>query len=176
MLASIDFTAIEVWTTGGLVTFYLLFVMELATRRVQLAACTPSLGDPFMKQIVRNLTDSIGGFLKDKRYVLMDRDSNFSDAFRTILEYSDVEPVRLPARSPDLNSQIERFHLSLKQECLDRLNFFGERSLRNAVGEFLLHYHGERNHQGLGNKLIEPGREVGQHDGDVQCQNGLVGF
>ena len=73
-----------------------------------------------MKQIARNLTDPFDGFLKDKRYVLMDRDSNFSDAFRTILKDADVEPVRLPARSPDLNAQIERFHLSLKQECLDR--------------------------------------------------------
>ncbi len=162
VLAAIDFTTVEVWTKGGLVTYYLLFVMELATRRVDLAACTPSLGDMFMKQIARNLTDPMDGFLKDKRYVLMDRDANFSDAFRTILEPSDVKPVRLPARSPDLNSHLERFHLSLKSECLDKMIFFGERSLRHACNEFLAHYHGERNHQGLGNKLIEPAQEVGE--------------
>ena len=67
VLAAIDFTTIEVWTKSGLVTYYLLFVMELATRRVHLAACTPSLGDDFMKQIARNLTDPFDGFLKDKR-------------------------------------------------------------------------------------------------------------
>jgi len=71
VLAAIDFTTVEVWTKGGLVTYYLLFVMELAIRQVQLAACTPSLGDMFMKQIARNLTDPIDGFLKDKRYGLM---------------------------------------------------------------------------------------------------------
>ena len=59
-----------------------------------------------MKQVARNLTDSIDGFLKDKRYVLMDRDTNFSSAFRTILKEADVEPVRLPARSPNLNGYV----------------------------------------------------------------------
>jgi hypothetical protein len=80
VLAAIDFTTMEVWTKGGLVTFYLLLVMELKTRRVHLAACTSSLGDDFMKQIARNLTDPWDGFLRDKKYVLMDRDANFSGA------------------------------------------------------------------------------------------------
>jgi hypothetical protein len=150
--------------------------MEVATRRVHLAACSPTLGDSFMKQIARNLTDPIDGFLKDKRYVLMDRDTNFSDAFRTIVKDAEVEPLRLPARSPNLNSHIERFHLSLKQECLHRMIFFGERSLRNAVGQFLSHYHADRNHQGLGNRLIEPGDEVRLTDGDIKCTERLGGL
>ena len=62
-------------------TYYLLFVMELSTRRVHLAACTRELGDDFMKQIARNLTDPFDGFRNDKKYVLVDRDSNFSSAF-----------------------------------------------------------------------------------------------
>jgi hypothetical protein len=116
VLAAIDFTTIEVWTKGGLVTHYLLFVMELATRRVHLAACTPTLGDNLMRQIARNLTDTFDGFLKDKRYVLMDPDANLSCAFRTILKEAGVIPVRLPARSPNLNSHLDRFHLSIKSE------------------------------------------------------------
>jgi hypothetical protein len=103
-LAAIDFTTVEVWTKGGLVTYYLLFVMELATRRVHLAACTPTLGDAFMRQIARNLTDPFDGFLTGKRYILIDRDSNFSVAFRSALEYEGVECVRLLPRSPNLNS------------------------------------------------------------------------
>jgi transposase InsO family protein len=129
-----------------------------------------------MKQIARNLTDPIDGFLKDKRYVLLDRDTNFSGVFRTIIKEAGVEPVRLPARSPNLNSHIERFHLSLKRECLDKMIFFGERSLRNAVAQFLLHFHRERNHQGLGNKLIESGEEVGLTDGKTQCRERLGGL
>ncbi len=77
---AVDFTTVEVWTMGGLVTYYLLFVMELSTRRVHLASCTASLGDDFMRQIARNLTDPFDGFLTGSRYVLMDCDSNFSSA------------------------------------------------------------------------------------------------
>jgi len=108
VLAAIDFTTIEVWTTGGLVTYYLLFAMELSTRRVHLAACTRALGDGFMKQIARNLTDAFDGFLRDSKYVLMDRDSNFSSAFRAVLKSVDVKPVRLPAKSPNLNGYVAR--------------------------------------------------------------------
>ena len=160
VLAAIDFTTVEVWTPSGLVTYYLLFVMELKTRRVHLAACTPTLGDDYMKQIARNLTDPFEGFLKDSKYVLMDRDTNFSSAFRTTLDEAKVKPVRLPAKSPNLNAHLERFHLSIKSECLSRMIFFGEKPLRRAVNAYLLHYHSQRNHQGLENKLIDPGEDV----------------
>jgi len=176
VLSAIDFTTVEVWTKGGLVTFYLLFAMELKTRRVHLAACTASLGDDFVKQIARNLTDAIDGFLTDKRYVLMDRDSNFSSAFRAILEVVDVEPVRLPPKSPNLNSHLERFHLSLKSECLDKMIFFGEPSLRRATNSFIRHYHNERNHQGLGNEIIEPREDVGAIVGTLECRERLGGI
>ena len=176
VLAAIDFTTVEVWTTSGLVTYYLLFVMEVATRRVHMAACMRSLGDDFMKQIARNLTDPFDGFLRDKKYVLMDRDSNFSAAFRAVLKDAGVEPVRLPARSPNLNAHLERFHLSIKSECLSRMIFFGEKMLRNAVRQYLEHYHGERNHQSLNNELIVPDDNVGRIAGKIQCRDRLGGL
>jgi len=108
-LAAIDFTTIEVWTTGGLVTYYLLFVLEVATRRVHFAGCTPNPDEPWMKQIARNPTDCEDGFLRGKRYLIMDRDRKFTEAFRTILGDEGVESVRLPPRSPNLNPHIERF-------------------------------------------------------------------
>jgi hypothetical protein len=102
VLGAIDFTTIEVWTKGGLVTFYLLFVMEIATRRVHFAGCTPNPDGPWMQQIARNLTDAEGGFLQGKRYVLMDRNGKFSPAFQEILKSEGIEPVLLPAKSPNL--------------------------------------------------------------------------
>ncbi len=176
VLAAIDFTTIEVWTKRGLITYYLLLVMEVATRRVHIAACTPTLGDDFMKQVARNLSDPFDGFLKDKKYMLIDRDSNFSFAFRSILKDAGVEPVRLPVRSPDLNAHIERFHLSIKSEALDRMIFFGEKSLRRTVNAYLEHYHEERSHQGLGNQIIETGHEVGRDEGEIQCRERLGGL
>jgi putative transposase len=129
VLGAIDFTTIEVWTKGGLVTYYLLFVMEVATRRVNFAGCSTSPEELWMKQIARNLTDTFDGFLNGKRYVLMDRDGKFCPAFREILKDEDIKPVQLPPRSPNLNAHLERFHRSLKEECLNRMIFFGEKSL-----------------------------------------------
>ena len=62
---------------------------------------------------------------------------------------------------------------SVKDESLSRMIFFGENMLRNAVRQYLVHYHTERNHQGLGNRLIEPGHEVGRRDGEIQCRERL---
>jgi transposase InsO family protein len=176
VLASIDFTTIEVWTTGGLVKFYLLFVMEVATRRVHFAGCTVNPHDLWMKQVARNLVDCDDGFLLGKRYLLMDRDAKFSGAFRQILRSEDIEAVRLPARSPNLSPHIERFMKSIKEECLLRMIFFGETTLRQAVTAYLAHYHRERNHQGLGNKLVESGDEVDRAGADIECRERLGGL
>jgi transposase InsO family protein len=114
VLASVDFTTIAVWTKGGLVTVYLLFIMELATRRVHFAGST---ANPDV-QVARNLSDAEDGFLRGKKYLLMDRDTKFSEAFRVTLEQAGVEAVRLPPRSPNLTPHIERFMRSVKDECL----------------------------------------------------------
>jgi len=96
--------------------------------------------------------------------------------FREILKSAGVTPVLLPPRSPNLNAHLERFHRSLKDESLSRLIIFGEKMLRNAVGQYLVHYHTERNHQGLNNTIIRPGERVGQQTGDVACRERLGGI
>ena len=156
VMASIDFTTVEVWTKGGLTTFYLLFVMELKTRRVHFAGCTTSPHEAWMKQVARELTNHEDGFLNGKRYLIMDRDTKFCQTFRAFLKNEGVKSIRLPPRAPNMNAHIERYFGSLKSECLQRLILFGERSVRNAVREYLAHYHNERCHQGLGNQLIVP--------------------
>ncbi len=175
VLASVDFTTIEIWAKKGLVTYYLLFFMELATRRVHFAGLTIQPDEGWLLQVARNVTDAEGGFLRGKRYLLMDRDGKFSGAFRETLEAVGVKPVRLPARSPNLNAHIERFMRSLKEECLERMIFFGDRSLQAAVSSYIEHYHAERNHQGLDNRLIEPGDEFGCTSGRVECWEKLGG-
>jgi putative transposase len=176
VLASVDFTTIEVGTKKGLVTYYLLLFMELATRRVYFAGFTDQPDEGWLLQVARNVTDAEGGFLRGKRYLLMDRDGKFSEAFRGTLEAVGVKPVRLPARSPNLNSHIERFMRSLKEECLGRMIFFGEQSLQAAICSHIEHYHAERNHQGMGNRLLIPGREVGEKAGKVMCRERLGGL
>jgi transposase InsO family protein len=176
VLAAIDFTTVEIWSAKGLVTVYLLFIMELATRRVHFAGATANPDAKWIKQVARNLTAADDGFLLGKRYVLMDRDSKFSEGFRTILKDAGVSSLRLPARSPNLNAHLERFWRSLRSECLDRLILFGETMMRRAVSEYCLHYHKERNHQGLKNRLIDPGDEVGRTFGTIACRERLGGI
>jgi transposase InsO family protein len=176
VLASVDFTTIGIWTKNGLVTYYLLFFMEIATRRVHFAGLTTNPDEGWLLQVARNVMDAEEGFLRGKRYLLMDRDAKFSEVFRSTLEGSGVEPVCLPPRSPNLNSHIERFLRSLKEECLERMIFFGERWLQTAICNFVSHFHEERNHQGMGNRLLIPGSEVGQISGEISCRERLGGL
>ena len=175
VLAAIDFTIVEVRAKGGLITFYLLFLIDLKTRRVHFAGCTVNPNEVRMQQIGRNLIDDEDGFLLGKEYLLIERDTKFCESFRRRLQQSDIEPVILPPRSPNLNSYQERFMLSIKSECLNCMIFFGENSLRTAVQEYLIHYHTERNHQGLDNKIIAPD-DVGQTDGEIERRQRLGGL
>jgi putative transposase len=83
-----------------------------------------------------------------------DRDAKYIQHFRRLVEEGGTEVIRLPPMSPNLNAHAERFVRSIKDECLNRMIFFGQASLRRAIGEYMGHYHEERNHQGLENRLI----------------------
>ena len=129
-----------------------------------------------MHQIARNWTDSEDGFLLRSRYLIHDRDPLFTKAFRETLESSGVRSVRLPSRSPNLNAYAERFVRSIKSECLAQVIPIGEAHLRRAVREYVEHYHGERNHQGLGNRLIESSADDSRKDGRIECRQRLGGL
>jgi putative transposase len=155
-IAAADFFTVEVLRGFGLVRFWVMFVIDIGSRRVQIAGITCQPSEGWMKQIARNLTDCAGGFLKQTRYLILDRDPLYTRAFRAMLEEAGVNVVRLPSRSPDLNSYAERWILSLRSECLSRIIPLGESPLRRTIDSYLTHYHTERNHQGLANRLIEP--------------------
>jgi transposase InsO family protein len=155
-IAAADFFTTEVWTATGLVTWYTFFVINLATRAVEIVGSTPHPGEEFMRQVARNLTDCVDGFLARKRFLILDRDAKFSDAFRGILKSAGVRVIFCPPRAPNCNAFAERFVRSIKSECLDRMIFFGGGSLRNALTEYAAHYNRERNHQGIGNCLVQP--------------------
>src|SRR5262249_47258169 len=84
----------------------------------------------------------------------------YTREFLTMLADVGIESVKLPPRSPNLNAYAERFVRTIKESCLDQMILFGEDSLRWAVHQFVIHYHEERNHQGLGNRLIMPLRST----------------
>jgi hypothetical protein len=129
-----------------------------------------------MRQIARNVTMEGCGALRDCRYLLHDRDTKYSHSFRAVIASGQVEPLVLPARSPNLNAYAERWVRSVKEECLSKMVLFGEGSLRRALGEYVEHYHAERNHQGKGNILLFPRRANSHPEKPVQCRERLGGL
>ena len=106
--------------------------------------------------MTRNAFDYENGLLCDMRYLIIDRNTKYSDRFRQLISSQGIEVIRLPPRSPNLNAYAERFVRSIKVECLSRMIFIGQASLRRALSEYVVHFHHERNHQGLRNRLIRP--------------------
>jgi hypothetical protein len=129
-----------------------------------------------MKQVARNLTDISDGFLANSRYLIMDRDTKYTEDFRDYLDREGVKPVRCPVLAPNCNGFAERFVCSIKDECLDRMILFGEASLRRTLRSYVAHYHSERNHQGVGNRLLQPLATVHSTDDPIHCRERLGGM
>jgi putative transposase len=127
-LVATDFLTVEVCTIRGLVTHYILFFMDIANRAVKIAGITPHPDSRWMTQIARNLTDLNDGFLRGKRYLILDRDTKYSDAFRSVLVREGFKVIRLPPRSPNLNAFAERFVRSIKPDDLLRTGIASARS------------------------------------------------
>ena len=153
-LAATDLFTVEVLTLAGLRCYFVFFVIELKTRRVAIAGIHHQPYGEWMEQVARNLTDSFEGFLRGATHLIHDRDPLFTQTFDQILKNGGVTTVKLPPRSPNLNAFAERFVRSIREECLSRVVVLGERHLRLLVREYVEHYHHERNHQGLGNRLL----------------------
>jgi transposase InsO family protein len=154
VIAGADFFTTEVWTWQGLITYYTVFVIELASRRVRILGSTPHPEALFMQQIVRTLTMVDASVAGARRMLICDRDRKWSRDVRRLLEEVGIHVVMTPARAPNANAYAERFVRSMKEECLNRMIPIGEQHFRRAIAEYVEHYHQERNHQGLDNRLI----------------------
>ena len=138
---------------------------------------TPHPNEQWMTQVARNVTMADVGFLSSSRYLIHDRDSKFCESFHRTIEAIGVTPVKLPARSPDLNSFAEHWVKSVKEECLSKLILFGEKSLRHALREYVVYYHNERNHQGKENLLLFPASDqLPQSERKVRSRERLGGL
>jgi putative transposase len=177
VLVATDFFTAEVWTLGGLVTYYVLFFIHLGSRKVHIAGLTPHPNEAWMVQVGRNVTMEEWGFLSPGQYLIHDRDTKFCAAFQQIIDDARVERVILPPRSPNLNAYAERWIRSVQEECLSQLILFGEGSLRHALTQYGVHFHHERNHQGKGNvRLFPTVSQDSAREGPIQCRERLGGL
>lgn len=176
VVAASDFFSVEVWTARGLVTHYVLFVIGIADRVVDIAGITTQPDEAWILQVGRNLMDEEGGALASKLYLIVDRDTKYTQQFRKLLKDSGTEVIRLPPLLPNLNAFAERFVRSIKEECLARMIFVGQASLRRGIAEYMAHYHAERNHQGLNNTLIRADPVDAENDAFIQRRQRLGGM
>ena len=177
VLVATDFFTAEVWTLGGLVTYYALFFLHLSSRKVHVAGVTPYPNEAWMMQVARHVTMEEWGLLSPGQYLIHDRDTKFCPAFQQLIDDAGVERVVLPPRSPNLNAYAERWVRSVKEECLSRLILCGEASLRHTLTQYVAHFHHERNHQGKGNALLFPTVSPdAERAGPIQCHERLGGL
>jgi len=177
VLVATDFFTAEVWTLGGLVTYYVLFFIHLGSRQIHVAGVTPHPNAAWMMQVARNVTMETWGFLAPGQYLIHDRDGKYCPAFQHLIDAAGVKRMPLPPRSPNLNAYAERWVRSVKEECLSRLILCGEASLRHALTQYVAHFHHERNHQGKGNALLFPTVSPdAERAGPIQCHERLGGL
>jgi putative transposase len=175
-MSACDFFSTEVWTPKGLVRYLVYFVIDVASRRVHIAGICHSPDEEWMLQMARNLTDPERGFLKDKRFMIHDRDPLFTVQFRKTMRAGGVRTLKMPKQSPNLNAFSERFVQSIKVECLDKMILFGEKHLRYVVDQYAeQYYNNERPHQGLGNRTISQPAML-PTTGSIRCRQRLGGL
>ncbi|MBN2139212.1 MAG: transposase [Sedimentisphaerales bacterium] len=174
VMTACDFFMIELMAGPRLVRCTVFFVIELYSRKVFFAPIKLQPDGEYMKQIARSLTD-YGGFLRGKRYLIHDRDPLYNTiGFHDILKSSGIEPVKLPARSPNLNCYAERFVKTVKCECLNHLILSSVKQLEYVLEQYSEYYHHERIHQSLG-RIIEPKHSIDK-TADVVCVERLGGL
>jgi transposase InsO family protein len=147
-----DFFTVETMT---LRRYYVLFFIELGSRRVHLAGCTSNPTGAWVAQQARNL--SFSGLLERTRFLIHDRDSKFSAAFGEVFRSEGIKTIQTPIRAPQANAYAERFVRTVRAECLDWLLILGSRHLEHVLRTYTAHYNTERPHRALALAPPDPG-------------------
>jgi putative transposase len=152
-----DFLTVD---TVSLRRFYVLFLIELHTRRVQLGGITANPSGTWVTQQARNLMIEGWGFERPLRFLIRDREAKFSAAFDEVFRSEGIQVIRTPVRAPNANAHAERFVRTLREECLDWLLILGRRQLERVLREYVEHYNHERPHRALGLRAPDPSPQV----------------
>lgn len=166
-----DFFSKKVWTKGGLVEFFVLFFIHVATRRVHVAGMTPNPNSAWMAQQARNMNSFFDELPERPTLVIHDHDSKYTAEFDAILKSEGIETKEVGPMAPNLNAYAERWVQSVRQECLEHFIVFGEAHLRHILGENATFYNEERPHQGMGNARL---RRFGEKAPPAKTAEGAI--
>jgi putative transposase len=167
-----DFFTVE---TLSLRRFYVLFFIELESRRVHLAGCTTNPTGAWVTQQARNL--SFTGLFDRMRYLIHDRDSKFTAAFDDVFRSESIRVIHTPVQAPQANAYAERFVRTIRAECLDWLLIVGRRHLESVLRIYTTHYNRERPHRGLA--LLTPdstNNDARPSHGEIERRDRLGGL
>lgn len=176
-----DFFTVE---TIRLQTLYVLFFIEIGTRRVHLAGCTAHPTSEWVTQQARTIVWDIGE-IRDRdrdselpiRFLIHDRDTKFTSSFDTVFASEGIESVLTPYRCPKANAFAERWVRTVRQECVDHLLIISQDHLRRVLLEYVNYYNHRRAHQGIGQRMpIPPTERQVATSGPVQCRDVLGGI
>ena len=155
---------------------YVLFFIELGTRRVHFAGCTPNPSAPWVTQQARQLTWTLAERQKPLRFLIRDRDQKFSESFDSVFRSDGIEIIRTPFRAPQANDVAERFVRTVRAECLDWLLILNDEHLEQVVRVFIDHYNSHRPHRGLALAPPEPARlPAGEWSGECVLRRDRLG-
>lgn len=146
-MLAVDFFTVE---TAWLQRLYVLFFIELGSRRVHVAGCTPHPSGPWVTQQARQLTWTLADRPERFRFLIRDRDQKFTDSFDGVFQADGIQIIRTPFRAPQANGVAERFVRTVRSECLDWLLILNAQHLAHVLGVFIDHYNGHRPHRALG--------------------------
>ncbi len=135
---------------------YVLFFIELDTRRAYILGVTANPVGTWVVQQARNLSFELAERVRPARFLIRDRDTKFTASFDEVFRSEGIQVVRTPVRTPRANAFAERFVGTIRRECLDRMLIVGGRHLGAVVHEFVDHYNGHRPHRSLGQLPLQP--------------------
>jgi transposase InsO family protein len=171
-IVACDFFTVE---TAWIKTLYVLFFIELGSRRVHLAGCTSSPTSAWVTQQARHLSWQVQDGSVPARFLIHDRDNKLPAAFDTVFKSEEVTIIRTPVRAPNANAFAERWVRSVREECLDRVLILNERHLRRVLTTYVGYYNHARPHQGIGQRCPMPLVTSAARDGPIERRNILGG-
>ena len=145
-IVACDFFTVE---TVWLKTRYVLFFIELGSRRVHLAGCSANPTHAWVTQQARQFSWMLQDGRVPARFLIHDRDTKFSAAFDRVFTAEDVEIIRTPIQAPNANAVAERWIRSVREECLDKVLILGDRHLHRVLTAYVGYYNQARPHQGI---------------------------